>query len=356
MTLPAIVVLIPAYNEAGSIGATIDAILTQTRPADHVVVIPNGCTDDTAAIARRYPVTVLELPRLEHRKSEALNTAWQRYGRDADIIICLDADTILPPNALADWELELERQPELGGSSSKFTAQGTGFLGRAQKAEFSAWADLCLQRGETRVVSGTGCALRNTALHQVVGRGDRTGPWSYASQTEDFELTYRLRELDWRCHVSPTVRAYTDSMKDLRSLWNQRMKWQAGTIEDLMVFGWNPLTWKDWLGQVAGIAAALVKVLAVYVTAVFALHGQLSLVWLWLILPLLLSAVEVKRAWRIPHREWKDVALAASLLPAEFYSWFRAGLCARSWIDAGISRITNTTIDRWESQHVAEGI
>lgn len=70
-----LVALIPAYNEAESIAATIEAVLAQTRPADHVVVILNGCTDETATIARRYPVTVMELPRLPHRKSEALNTA-----------------------------------------------------------------------------------------------------------------------------------------------------------------------------------------------------------------------------------------------------------------------------------------
>ncbi|MDQ0824648.1 hypothetical protein QFZ60_000821 [Arthrobacter sp. B2I5] len=78
-----LVVLVPAYNEAGSIGDTLDGLMLQSRPADLVVVIPNGCTDDTAREARKYPVTVMELPRLEHRKSEALNRAWNEhaYGR-----------------------------------------------------------------------------------------------------------------------------------------------------------------------------------------------------------------------------------------------------------------------------------
>ena len=68
-----IIVLVPAYNESGSIGATLDGLMVQSRPADRIVVIPNGCSDSTAWEARKYPVTVMELPRLEHRKSEALN-------------------------------------------------------------------------------------------------------------------------------------------------------------------------------------------------------------------------------------------------------------------------------------------
>ena len=68
------------------------------------------------------------------------------------------------------------------------------------------------------------------------------GPWSYASDVEDFELTYRLRRLGHACKVSYTVRAYTDAMVTVRALWAQRMKWQGGTVEDLLRIGVNRLT------------------------------------------------------------------------------------------------------------------
>lgn len=116
-----VVTLIPAHNESADMAATIEALLLQQRRPDLVVVIPNGCTDDTAAIARRYPVTVLELPVLPHKKSEALNIAWQKYCQDADVVICLDGDTILPPNAVGDWEQEylLDRPTGSTGNISR---------------------------------------------------------------------------------------------------------------------------------------------------------------------------------------------------------------------------------------------
>ncbi|MFE7629177.1 glycosyltransferase family 2 protein, partial [Kocuria sp. NPDC057446] len=159
-----IVALVPAYNESASIGTTIQAVLDQDRPADHVVVVPNGCTDDTAEVARGYPVTVMELPQLEHRKSEALNRAWARYAQDADMVVCIDADTWLPPHAFADWAQEFTDSPHLGGSSSKFTMQAPDLLSRLQKAEFATWTDTSLRRGTTHVLAGTGCAISGAAL------------------------------------------------------------------------------------------------------------------------------------------------------------------------------------------------
>ncbi|BAS07421.1 glycosyl transferase family [Arthrobacter sp. Hiyo4] len=37
------------------------------------------------------------------RKSEALNRAWAKYLFKPDMVICLDADTVLPPNAVGAW-------------------------------------------------------------------------------------------------------------------------------------------------------------------------------------------------------------------------------------------------------------
>src|SRR5262249_42139819 len=159
-------------------------------------------------------------------------------------------DTILPPNAVADWEHEFAADERLAGSSSKFTMLGSKLLVRLQRFEFATWTDTSLRRGWTSVLAGTGCCIRNDALRMVVagahGSARLDGPWSYESQVEDFELTYRIRELGYHCHVSPTVRAYTDAMDTVRALWGQRMKWQVGTVEDLLAIGVNRLTFADW--------------------------------------------------------------------------------------------------------------
>ncbi|MBL7254425.1 glycosyltransferase family 2 protein [Paractinoplanes lichenicola] len=47
-------VIVPAYNEAARIGATLDALAAQTDTDFTLLVVDNGSTDETAAIARQF--------------------------------------------------------------------------------------------------------------------------------------------------------------------------------------------------------------------------------------------------------------------------------------------------------------
>jgi biofilm PGA synthesis N-glycosyltransferase PgaC len=337
-----VVVLIPAHNEEASIGATVQALLRQERIPDRIVVIADNCTDETIAVAAslRHPALVVtETRNNRDKKCGGLNAAWRRYGLDADIVVCLDADTVLPPNAIGDWIAEFAAEPSLAGSSSKFTMPGTAFLVRLQRAEFAKWTDSSLRRGWTSVLAGTACAIRNSVLHEVVRTHRRYGPWLHASQVEDFELTYRIRELGM-----PTIRA----------LWGQRMKWQVGTVEDLLRFGVNRRTFLDWRQQAAGLLAAAVRFGWLFFTVLYAALGILHFAPFWFFVPLLFIANDVKQALRIPNRDRWDVVLAALLLPQEAFAWMRACWFVAAWHEVIRSRITGTRKDRWTMQYAAE--
>lgn len=351
-----IIALVPAHNESGSIRDTIESLLAQTRPIDQIVVIPNGCTDDTAEIAREYPVTVLELPRLEHRKSEALNRAWLEFGQDADIVISADADTVFLNTAVGDWENEFLSDSNFGGSTSKFTVQQPGFFGRLQKFEYATNIQQGLNRGWANVLAGAGSAFSGTALKQIASRQDRVGPWCYDSAVEDYEITYRLRELGMSTMISPTVRAYTDGMKDMKSLWGQRMKWQTGTLYDLLRFGMNRLTIRDWFAQAVGVFNPIVRMLWITVIVLAITLDSLAFAWWGWAIPLLYMALNIKFALRVPHRDKWDMLLAVSIFPMEFLQVIQGGWIFASWAEVARKSITKTDRDLWEAQYKAEGV
>ena len=351
-----IVALVPAHNESSTIGPTIEALLAQTRPLDLIVVSANNCTDDTADVARsyRYPVVVIDVQGNVHRKSEAMNLAWSIYCKNADIVICSDADTKLSPHAVCDWEQEFAARPKLGGSSSKPVMLGTSLLARIQKAEFTKSASISLRRGATNVISGTGCAYRNNALREIAARDDQPdGPWSYASAVEDFYLTYRLREADWRCVVSPTVWCLTGSMPTIKTLWAQRIKWQTGTVQDLLRFGLNALTWREWLTQAMGLLCIVFWILWPTVEIMAVATGQIHFTWLTVtIFPAFFSAITLYEAMKIHDKDRWDIVVALSLFPMFLYTWLMMG-----WVSASWWRILRRDkSDLWAVQYKAEGI
>ena len=359
-----LVALVAAHDEAHSIVPTLQALVAQQRRPDRIVVAADRCTDNTVALARSVPgVTVFETRDNSNRKPGALNQAWHRYAQRAEIVVCVDADTILPPTACGDWEAEFHANTVLGGCSAKFTmlvsdamTRSERFLVRLQRAEFSKWTDVALRRGRrTSVLAGTACALNNDALKEVMQRTGRDAPWHTASMVEDFELTYRMRELGWETKVSATVRAYTDAMTDLRSLWAQRMKWQTGTVEDLLVFGLNERTRVDWWQQLQGGAAIAVRARWMGLLLAAAVLGRLEWHPLWLVAPVLFMANDVKQAMRIPHRDRGDVLLAALMFPQELFAYMRAGWFTWSWAKVLRQHVFGIGYrDGWTNQELAE--
>lgn len=350
-----ITALIPAHNESASIANTLGALLSQERVPDKIVCIADNCSDNTYEIANNFPgITAIKTVDNRHKKSGALNFAWREHCQDSDIVISFDADTVVLPNAIGDWENELKNNQLLGGSAAKFTMPAPGLLSRLQKAEFSRSVDVALRRKKTSVLPGAGTAFRNVALKRIAA--GRDGPWSYTSQVEDFELTHQLRKLGYACSVSPTIRAYTDSMKTVRSLWSQRMKWSTGTAEDLLNIGFNKLTAFEWMQQFKGLVALFSRILWITIMIPSIIFGYAHWSFLYLILPGLAVACDLKAVRRIPHRDWKDVLIAGSFIIQEIYTFGRVLLFGKAWCAAIKSKITGNRKDRWAAQYKAEGV
>jgi glycosyltransferase involved in cell wall biosynthesis len=91
-------IIVPAHNESSVIARTLAAwVENPDSEAMDVVVVCNGCTDDTADIARRFGPAVRVIESEVAGKTHALNLgdqishAFPRIYADADIVIGVDA-------------------------------------------------------------------------------------------------------------------------------------------------------------------------------------------------------------------------------------------------------------------------
>jgi glycosyltransferase involved in cell wall biosynthesis len=106
--LPLVSILIPAYNAEQWIAATLRSALAQTWPRTEVIVIDDGSTDRTAAIAREFEDRGAKVVTQKNQgASAARNKAF--FLCHGDYIQWLDADDLLAPDKISkQMELVME--------------------------------------------------------------------------------------------------------------------------------------------------------------------------------------------------------------------------------------------------------
>jgi glycosyltransferase involved in cell wall biosynthesis len=108
---PLVSVVIPCYNQARFLCEAIESARAQTYPAVEIVVVDDGSSDDTSAVAAQYPS--VRCIRQENRGLAAARNAGCAGSRGA-LTVFLDADDRLLPEAIDTGVRLLASDPSLG--------------------------------------------------------------------------------------------------------------------------------------------------------------------------------------------------------------------------------------------------
>ena len=110
-----VTVIVPAFNAAPFVGVTLEALLSQTQVPEQIILIDDGSTDDTAAIAERMGVKVLQQDR---RGPGAARNRGLELASTQFVAFC-DADDWYVPDKL---ERAVEMLERLGASCASTDA------------------------------------------------------------------------------------------------------------------------------------------------------------------------------------------------------------------------------------------
>ena len=106
MSFPTVSVVIPCFNQGHFLNEALESVLAQTRPADEVVVVDDGSTDNTSAVVRRFPsIRCIRQP--NRGLASARNTGLRHTS--CDYLVFLDADDRLWRNAIEIGVRELNK-------------------------------------------------------------------------------------------------------------------------------------------------------------------------------------------------------------------------------------------------------
>lgn len=103
-------VVIPTYNSARVIAATLESVLRQTLPPDEILVLDDGSTDDTIDILSAYKSRITLLQQQNQGVAASRNTLSQRAS--GDLVAFLDHDDLWHPRYLESQSRRVEEYPE----------------------------------------------------------------------------------------------------------------------------------------------------------------------------------------------------------------------------------------------------
>lgn len=326
-----VTVLIPAHNEEATLHQTITSLQGQKPPPARIIVVADNCTDSTVAVARSAGVDVIESEGNTHKKAGALNQALRRLlpGQgDNDTVMIVDADTILDDGFIEAAVARFTADRALMAIGGLFYGEdGAGMLLEFQRNEYRRYSrDIRRREGRVFVLTGTSSIFRPAALRTVAESRGSVLPgipgdvYDTAALTEDNELTIALKSLG-ALMISPSqCTVVTELMPTWRTLWNQRLRWQRGALENLGAYGLTPSTFRYWAQQL-GIGYGVIALTGYVAIIVLTVLAVSSWVWFpfWMWLGLLFAVERVVTVWA---GGWPARLLAAAVFPELIYAAF----------------------------------
>lgn len=316
-----IIGIIPAHNEQDQIENSIMGLKSQTIAPDVIIVASDNSTDSTAEIAAKH-AAVYKTRNNVHKKAGALNSVIAGIMpslQDDDVLLIQDADSKLDSHFIESGMLYIEKGYGAVGGVFRGSDDG-GFVGHLQRNEYARYArDVSRLNGKCLVVTGTAAMFKVETLRAIsnarrageipAGDGDG-GIYDTSVLTEDNELSFALLHLGYKIISPETCTLETEVMGSWRELWQQRLRWKRGAVENLFQYGLTKYTWRYWGRQLFTMLGLVVSVAYLTTLAVMAFTGQMHFQLFWLAIT---GIFVVERAVTVRYRGWRQQLLSATM-------------------------------------------
>lgn len=312
-----------------------------------MIVVADNCTDETASIAAAHGAEVFATVGNTEKKAGALNQALRGLLPDMgdnDVVMCMDADTVLDDGFLAAGIQRFTSDRALMAIGGLFYGEeGHGLIGQLQRNEYVRYSrEIKRRRGRVFVLTGTASMFRSRALRTVADSRGTIIPgvhgdvYDTAALTEDNELTLAIKSLGGLMASPDGCRVVTELMPTWRNLWTQRLRWQRGALENLGAYGPTPTMLRYWAQQL-GIGYSVIALSAFWTLILVTALSTDRWVWFpfWLGVGSIFVVDRVISAWK---GGWRARLLAALLVPELLYDMYLDVVYVKGILDITFAR------------------
>jgi biofilm PGA synthesis N-glycosyltransferase PgaC len=236
---PSATVLIPAHDEAATIGDLVVACQRQAYPVEEIIVVADACSDDTAQVARRAGATVIETNFKD--KAAAQNAAL--WSIRSDCVIGFDGDTVPADDCIELMMRDIERGFD-ATCATVLPIQPKGFFIRARRFAYALgrrWWRLCQAKvGRIQVLTGAAYVFKTAAIKSI-------GGFPNGLISADMDATWALHKARYRLGYAGSAIAYTYDPETFTVYRQQMRRWGSGYFQNMAKYRRELLHWRAML-------------------------------------------------------------------------------------------------------------
>ncbi len=263
-----VTVIIPAYNEAASIGDTLESLLTQSHPPAEIIVIDDFSTDGTGDVARSYGVTVVRPPANTGSKAGAQNFALSDVS--TEFTMAIDADTTVAADAIEKFMIVMQNSDIAAACGFVVPRHVRTVWERGRYIEyllaFSFYKPIQDYYGKPLIASGCFSIYRTEVLLAH-------GGWQTRTMAEDMDLTWTMYHSGCQIRFVPEAVCYPIEPHDFVFMRKQLRRWSHGFMQNVQLHQ-GPLLNIGYLRSVIGVAlweSTVASIIYLFVTPLAAL-------------------------------------------------------------------------------------
>jgi cellulose synthase/poly-beta-1,6-N-acetylglucosamine synthase-like glycosyltransferase len=221
--------LVPCYNEEKSVRKSAQSWLSQSRPADEIIVVDDCSSDATPEILKEFEgrITVVRPYKNTGNKSSA-----QEYGLQfvtGDVFVATDGDTLLDKDFIKLIEKDFE-DPDVKAVGGYVKSLKYNWLTACRALDYAIGQNIDKLAQDyvnyMLVIPGAAGAFRTDVF--------RTLGFDHDTLTEDLDFTYKLHKMGHRIKYNRMAICYTQDPPNLTSYINQMRRWFGGGWQNFM--------------------------------------------------------------------------------------------------------------------------
>jgi poly-beta-1,6 N-acetyl-D-glucosamine synthase len=225
---PFVSVIIPCYNEEATVINCLKSVLAESHKNIEIIVVNDGSTDKTSSVVKKFSLNqpgVTLYDKQNGGKAQALNFGIAKAK--GEIIVCIDADSVLKADALTKLIRWFNDQKVGAVSGNVKVANKKNLLGLHQAGEYISGLNLQRRSFEIlnalQVIPGAIGAFRKDVLEKV-------GGYSSDTKVEDMDITIAIQNAGYKVIYEPKAIAYTETPESLKDFIKQRHRWIYGSF------------------------------------------------------------------------------------------------------------------------------